>query len=126
MVRGEETNVFSNTLGKTVVVEVCSTSAETTQLLAEVLDDDAEIAELLASEIHKEITLDEVPVDINIASCDFDIDIDDLGIWIDPIGKFLILKRKQYNCRHCIPRRSQSFCHARFCLHCTSVWRNVL
>ncbi|XP_043267278.1 inositol polyphosphate 1-phosphatase [Venturia canescens] len=86
MVRGEETNVFSNTLGKTVVVEVCPTSTETTQLLAEVLDDDVEIAQLLASEIHKEILLDEVPIDVETAgNWDFDIDIEDLGIWIDPI-----------------------------------------
>lgn len=88
MVRGEETNVFSNTLGKTVIVEVCPTFEETTQLLTEVLDDDVEIAQLLASEIHKEITLHEVPVAAETAgSWDFDIDIGDLGIWIDPIGE---------------------------------------
>ena len=87
LVRGEETNVFSNKLGKTIVVEVCSTSTETTKLLAEVLNDDAEIAELLACEIHKEISLGELPIQVDTELCDFNIDIDDLGIWIDPIGK---------------------------------------
>lgn len=87
MVRGEETNVFSNTLGKTVVVEVRPSCPETTELLSVVLDNDVETAQLLAIEIHREITLAEVPIDGTLDDCDVDIDINDLGIWIDPIGK---------------------------------------
>ncbi|KAK0172864.1 hypothetical protein PV328_006131 [Microctonus aethiopoides] len=85
MVRGEETNVFSNTLGKTVVVEVRPSCPETTELLSVVLDNDVETAQLLAIEIHREITLAEVPIDGTLDDCDVDIDINDLGIWIDPI-----------------------------------------
>ncbi|KAH0560850.1 inositol polyphosphate 1-phosphatase [Cotesia glomerata] len=88
MVRGEETNVFSNTLDKTVIVKVCSTSEETTKLLSQVLDDDVETAGVLAMEIHRDIELSEInpAVDYNyLENYDVDVDIADLGIWIDPI-----------------------------------------
>lgn len=90
MVKGEETNVFSNTLDKTIVVEVCSTCDETKNLLSQVLDDDIETAGLLAMEIHRDIELTEISpvIDINyFDNHNVDIDINDLGIWIDPIGK---------------------------------------
>ncbi|XP_053595126.1 inositol polyphosphate 1-phosphatase-like [Microplitis demolitor] len=88
MVKGEETNVFSNTLDKTIVVEVCSTCDETKNLLSQVLDDDIETAGLLAMEIHRDIELTEISpvIDINyFDNHNVDIDINDLGIWIDPI-----------------------------------------
>lgn len=91
--QGEETNVFSNTLGESVVVEVCSSSEETTKLLTKVMGDDVVAAKLLAAEVHKDIQLSDVPVTLEIPA-DFDINEDDLGIWIDPIGKYLSLCRK--------------------------------
>lgn len=88
MVKGEETNVFSNTLGKTVIVRVCSTCMETTNLLTQVLDNDEHTAMLLASEIHRDISINEVPIDnIDLNSYHLEIDVNDVGIWIDPIGK---------------------------------------
>ncbi|XP_047345070.1 inositol polyphosphate 1-phosphatase-like isoform X2 [Vespa velutina] len=39
VVQGEENNTFTNTLGETIIVEVCSTCSETTLLLARVMED---------------------------------------------------------------------------------------
>ncbi|XP_032663609.1 inositol polyphosphate 1-phosphatase [Odontomachus brunneus] len=84
LVQGEETNVFSNTLGESIVVEVCSSSEETTRLLTKVMGNDVVAAELLAAEVHKDIQLSDVPITLEIPT-EFDINEDDLGIWIDPI-----------------------------------------
>lgn len=84
--QGEETNVFSNTLGESIIVDVCSCSEDTAQLLTKVMGNDAVAAELLAAEVHKDVQLSDVPVELDIPN-DFDINVDDLGIWIDPIGK---------------------------------------
>ena len=87
-VKGEENNVFSNTLGETITVEVCSSSEKTAELLRKVLDDDQVTADLLSREVHREIVLTDVAVHSRDIPTDFDIDISDLGIWIDPIGMF--------------------------------------
>ncbi|CAL1679639.1 unnamed protein product [Lasius platythorax] len=84
LVQGEETNVFSNTLGESIIVEVCPCSKDTTQLLTKVMGNDAVAAELLAAEVHKDVQLSDVPIMLEIPT-DFDINVDDLGIWIDPI-----------------------------------------
>lgn len=100
VVQGEENNTFSNAMGESIVVEVCPTIEETTQLLAKVMGSDIATAELLANEVHKDVQCLDIPMIAELPS-DFDIDISDLGIWIDPIGKthivlsFLILKNKQ-------------------------------
>ncbi|XP_015588416.1 inositol polyphosphate 1-phosphatase isoform X2 [Cephus cinctus] len=83
-VKGEESNVFSNALGETVIVQVYPSPEETTQLLIKVLNNDTATATLLASEVHKKISLEDVPVSGSLVE-DFNIDMDDLGIWIDPI-----------------------------------------
>lgn len=85
-VQGEESNTFSNAMGETIVVKVCPTAEETTQLLAKVMDSDIETAELLATEVHKDVQLSDIPVVAELP-LDFDINVNDLGIWIDPIGK---------------------------------------
>lgn len=59
---------------------------ETTRLLAEVLDNDLDTANLLAAEIHRDVILSEVPIERKFDGCNINIDINDLGIWIDPIG----------------------------------------
>lgn len=86
LVEGEETNIFSNTLGESVVVRVCSTMEETTQLLTKVMGNDVVAAQLLAAEVHKDIQFSDVPNTLEIP-INLDINMDDLGIWIDPIGK---------------------------------------
>ncbi|KAL0128257.1 hypothetical protein PUN28_003489 [Cardiocondyla obscurior] len=84
LVQGEETNVFSNTMGESIIVEVCPSSKDTTQLLTKVMGNDVVAAELLAAEVHKDIQLSDVPITLDIPN-DFDVNVDDLGIWIDPI-----------------------------------------
>ncbi|XP_051171972.1 inositol polyphosphate 1-phosphatase [Leptopilina boulardi] len=85
MIKGEENNTFSNTLGETITVEVCSTLAETTELLAKVLDNDDKTAHLLSTEVHRDVILTDVPINIVDVPTDFEISIDDLSIWVDPI-----------------------------------------
>lgn len=87
MIKGEENNTFSNTLGETITVEVCPTLAETTELLAKVLDNDDRTAHLLSTEVHRDVVLTDVPINIVDVPTDFEISIDDLSIWVDPIGK---------------------------------------
>lgn len=85
MIKGEENNTFSNTLGETITVEVCPTLAETTELLAKVLDNDEKTAQLLSTEVHRDVILTDVPINIVDVPTDFEIAIDDLSIWVDPI-----------------------------------------
>ncbi|XP_029038584.2 inositol polyphosphate 1-phosphatase [Osmia bicornis bicornis] len=84
LVQGEESNTFSNAMGETIVVKVCPTAEETTQLLAKVMGSDIETAELLATEVHKDVQLSDIPVVAELP-LNFDINVNDLGIWIDPI-----------------------------------------
>ncbi|CAL7940693.1 unnamed protein product [Xylocopa violacea] len=84
VVQGEENNIFSNAMGETIVVEVCSTAEETAELLAKVMGSDIATAELLAIEVHKDVQFSDIPMVAELSD-DFDIDIHDLGIWIDPI-----------------------------------------
>ncbi|XP_015436632.1 PREDICTED: inositol polyphosphate 1-phosphatase [Dufourea novaeangliae] len=83
-VQGEENNIFSNAMGETIVITVCSTIEETTELLAKVMESDITTAESLATEVHKDIELLDVPVATELP-LDLDINIDNIGIWIDPI-----------------------------------------
>ena len=71
-------------------MEICSTLAETTELLAKVLDNDARTAELLSTEVHRDVILTDVPVNIIDVPTDFEIAIEDLSIWVDPIGKNIL------------------------------------
>lgn len=90
-VKGEENNVFSNTLGETITVEVGSSLEKTAELLRKVLDDDPTAAELLSREVHKDIMLNDVAIESKNLPTDFEIDISDLGIWIDPIGELKLI-----------------------------------
>ncbi|XP_033211635.1 inositol polyphosphate 1-phosphatase [Belonocnema kinseyi] len=85
MIKGEENNTFSNTLGETITVKVCPTLAETTELLAKVLDNDEKTAQLLSREVHRDVVLTDVPVNIVDVPTDFEVAIEDLRIWVDPI-----------------------------------------
>ncbi|KAI4501876.1 hypothetical protein M0802_003211 [Mischocyttarus mexicanus] len=89
VVQGEENNTFTNVRGKTIIVEVCSTCLETTNLLAEVMGNDIENATFLAEEVHKEIQLKDVNIMEKIPN-HFNLPMEDLGIWVDPIGRDLL------------------------------------
>ncbi|CAK9799549.1 Inositol polyphosphate 1-phosphatase [Anthophora quadrimaculata] len=84
IVQGEENNTFSNAMGESIVVEICPTIEETTELLAKVMDSDSATAQFLATEVHKDVQFSDIPIVAELPF-DFDINISDLGIWIDPI-----------------------------------------
>ena len=73
-------------MGETITVQVCQSLEETAQLLTKVLDGDKVAATLLSNEVHREIDLSNVPVSDTELPEDGNINIKDLGIWIDPIG----------------------------------------
>lgn len=86
-IHGEESNSFSNTLGETITVEIRETQQETAELLFKVLDGDKNAADILAAEVHKNIVMDDI--NSQISSClNLDIPVSNLGVWIDPIGKY--------------------------------------
>eukprot|EP00057_Strongylocentrotus_purpuratus_P003217 XP_003726193.1 PREDICTED: LOW QUALITY PROTEIN: inositol polyphosphate 1-phosphatase-like [Strongylocentrotus purpuratus] len=79
---GEESNMFTNTAGESVEVTIQSTPEETKLLLTKVLDENQEAAALLAEALHA--TPDTV-LDSRLQDLNFDLDMDSIGIWIDPI-----------------------------------------
>ncbi|RZC41458.1 inositol polyphosphate 1-phosphatase [Asbolus verrucosus] len=83
-IKGEENNIFSNQLGETIQVEVKESEEETAALLQVVLNEDARAAQLLAREVHRDVSLDEVTTQKAPAE-DFIINLQNSGVWIDPI-----------------------------------------
>jgi inositol polyphosphate 1-phosphatase len=81
---GEESNKFTNKLGESLVVSVQADENATKVLLTKVLNDNEEAAQLLAKQVHTEICMD-VNVTPDHEKDDECFDIDDIGIWIDPI-----------------------------------------
>lgn len=69
-------------MGESIIVQVCPTIEETIQLLAKVMGSDITTAELLATQVHKDVQFLDVPMIAELPS-DFSINVDDLGIWID-------------------------------------------
>lgn len=88
-IKGEESNVFCNALGERISVEKLESSTQTAELLSKVLNDDPEAAHLLAEEVHRDLTIDDVATqrpDVEIS-----LNYAKLGVWIDPIGKVIVL-----------------------------------
>ncbi|CAH1113829.1 unnamed protein product [Psylliodes chrysocephalus] len=82
-IKGEENNVFKNKLGEKICVQVKPSEAETSSLLETVLNGDQLAATRLAAEVHRNLDIRNVKTDI--PQNDFEVDIEELGIWIDPI-----------------------------------------
>ncbi|XP_043362426.1 inositol polyphosphate 1-phosphatase isoform X2 [Dermochelys coriacea] len=78
---GEESNKFENSLGETLVVQVCATQRDTASLLFKILDRNQPAAELLAAAIHQEVALQDAALDAVALA----IPPERLAIWIDPI-----------------------------------------
>lgn len=78
---GEESNKFENSLGETLVVQVCVTQQDTAALLFKVLDRNQPAAELLAAAIHQEVVLEDPALESVVLT----IPSERLAIWIDPI-----------------------------------------
>ncbi|XP_071495587.1 inositol polyphosphate 1-phosphatase-like [Diadema antillarum] len=79
---GEESNKFTNTSGESITVAVQPSVDETKNLLTKVLDGNQVAASLLAQAVHAEANTE---LDARLADLAFDLDIDNVGIWIDPI-----------------------------------------
>lgn len=86
-VYGEENDTIKNNKGQDVNIKVGETVEETLQCLFEALDDDLESARSLAEAAHKEFTLNDLNVDSYPPDEEI-FDLEQIGIWIDPIGKF--------------------------------------
>ncbi|XP_044762186.1 inositol polyphosphate 1-phosphatase [Coccinella septempunctata] len=82
-VRGEENNTFRNTLGQEITVEIKKTLQETADLLRIILNGDSTAAYLLAEEVHRHVDIR----DVNTKRVEYDwwMDLQEIGIWIDPI-----------------------------------------
>ncbi|XP_026477980.1 inositol polyphosphate 1-phosphatase-like [Ctenocephalides felis] len=88
-IHGEENNKFSNTMGESIIVSVKETEAETCALLQKVCDD-GPCAEILAKEVHREITHEDIENSTSHDFPTFEIEnMKDMAIWIDPIDATL-------------------------------------
>lgn len=75
-------------MGESVCVQIQNDVNETAKLLKIVLNGDQSASELLAEEVHKNIELESVPVCLDLPHDISTLSCEELGIWIDPIGKF--------------------------------------
>lgn len=81
---GEENNTFCNKLGEKISVEIKESQEKTADLLKIVLNQDGHAADLLAGEVHRNVRFEDV--DVGKVPGNFDLDLGNIGIWIDPIG----------------------------------------
>lgn len=79
---GEESNKFTNMLGDSVTVEIQDSSEKTKRLLSQVLDENEKAAHILSHVIHQDVQVIETR---DTGSLDFDLAVEDIGVWIDPI-----------------------------------------
>ena len=106
-IQGEETSEFTNTLGEKIKVQICDTKEETSALLCRVLDGRKVAADLLAKEVHSSVPpWKDQSEATNEKSCKnavedlvnvpdeegIEFKADDLAIWIDPIGSYVVKK----------------------------------
>ena len=62
----------------------------TSKHLLTVLDGNESAARLLADLIHTDVTLDADEIQALEDKLDFELPLDELAIWIDPIGKLIL------------------------------------
>lgn len=91
---GEESNKFKNSAGEEIRIEVQDDISATSKHLVTVLDGNESAALLLADIIHAEISLGADETQALEDKLDFELPLDQLGIWIDPIGKIWDMDRK--------------------------------
>ena len=82
---GEESNKFTNTLGENIIVSVQEDEDKTQKMLEKVLDGNQAAASILAKSVHASINLTDVAVNLPNDIPDNSFDIEDIGVWIDPI-----------------------------------------
>ena len=84
---GEESNKFTNSFGQEITIEVQKDSSATSKHLATVLCGNESAARLLADLIHTDIVLEKEETRALEDQLDFELPLNELAIWIDPIGK---------------------------------------
>lgn len=91
-VYGEESGKYSTHDGSEAVVEVCASVEETAAMLTNILGEGMRgVAQLLATEAHSEVAFEWSHHEETTCSelREFKVDLDHLGVWIDPIGKLV-------------------------------------
>ncbi|KAF5305497.1 hypothetical protein FQA39_LY01588 [Lamprigera yunnana] len=84
-IKGEEDNVFRNTIGEEVVVQIQEAVDDTANVLMKVLNGDNVAAKLLAEEVHRQVALEDVDAFAEYLPENVQLDCEGLGVWIDPI-----------------------------------------
>lgn len=92
---GEENDTIQNNKGQDVTILVGETVEETLQCLSKALGDDLDSAKSLAEAAHKEFGSKDLNVDCYPPE-EENLDLEKIGIWIDPIGNSYIIIRYTY------------------------------
>lgn len=87
---GEESNKFTKNCGEEIRIEVQEDLSATSKHLATVLCGNESAAQLLADLIHTDVTLEMDEKQALGDKLDFELPLDELAIWIDPIGKLTL------------------------------------
>ncbi|XP_007944521.1 inositol polyphosphate 1-phosphatase [Orycteropus afer afer] len=80
-ISGEESNEFTNDLGEKIIFRLCSSEAETVELLSRVLNGNKVASEALAKVVHQDVSC----IDPSLDLIRINIPQNILGIWVDPI-----------------------------------------
>lgn len=113
--RGEESREFSSSSGESITVRVCATEPETAALLSKVMGGHATAAALLARAAHDEGPEPTLPGELVSSLRNVAVDVSELGVWIDPIGKEYITGL--FTCvMHSLPLSMEDVCRI-LCSH---------
>ena len=82
-------NVFQNSLGDTIELVINDDKSNTMTLLTKILNGDVHAARSLSDAVHEDTPIDNVPVGSLPENIPV-LDLDDLALWIDPIGKVVL------------------------------------
>ncbi|XP_078355346.1 inositol polyphosphate 1-phosphatase-like [Oculina patagonica] len=82
---GEESNIFTNSFGQEIRIEVQEDSSATSKHLSTVLCGNETASHLLAGLIHTDIVLETEETQALEDQLDFELPLNELAIWIDPI-----------------------------------------
>lgn len=96
-IKGEENNQFRNRQGVTVEIELNDNPADLEKLLSQVLDEHPNSVKLLTDVIYKDSSIASKAKISELGNCDgqlfkVDLEDEDIGIWIDPIGNYPFFK----------------------------------
>lgn len=87
---GEESNEFTNMQGETVHLNISDCENDTVNQLIKILEDE-KAAKLLAAQVHAPVANSALNVEVLPTDVLFDIPIEHLAVWVDPIGEYTIM-----------------------------------